>query len=725
MHAKVKKPTQTLKAKRRDFSIRRKNHDFSKSYRPPVSQVINLQRTIGNQAVQGLFKSGAIQINRQTGKPLNNKWREADRLVKGVVQTTPVPGFQVIYRQEGEDEKVPTMSDVQDQERPEEGKLLQGKIEYAQSQIESPEEDELMQGKFNNFQCQEAPDAEEELQMKAVPGNRQRQEAGEDKLLQGKSKTSETAIQLQSDGGMGESHTDMPRPLKAGLESLSGIDLSGVRVHKNSSKPAQIGALAYTKGQDIHVGSGHEKHLPHEGWHAVQQIQGRVKPTMQTKGISINDDPGLEREADVKGAQAIHMSRASMNQGQRNHQMGMSLRREVQTGGKAEWSRFPSIDKSKRMPDTSLSRGIIQRFAFINENQVLKAAKGMTSEMKTMVSDNLVRNYMSIEEFEKHAAKKTDYLGNLVGKAKPGLWVRFSPSGMNILGENHTKVQLGDVTPAVGSKNFINEQFSSDDLKKNPNMKAAYEEANNLEFKRFGIEKEADKQKFGSESLYPKMGFALTLAIPYFAKKEPISDLQPPNYLGKPIQRYLKIAWGHSKDNILLVNQKNAAKTNVPPKMSKLASVHKSVETALDKFITSLPVDGYIGDELAKKKNATLFKPLAEFSHAFTEAMVELAASEKSSRLSKSERKKLFSAKSTSEAQKMQLFGKWRNYYFEDVVKAAAKRGVRYAGMGQAHLDYLKKVGLPPNGHPYEMDGIDIQKFEALTKKLAKKAKKI
>jgi uncharacterized protein DUF4157 len=93
--------------------------------------------------------------------------------------------------------------------------------------------------------------------------------------------------------------------LQAGLEQLSGMDLSGVRVHRNSPKPAQLQALAYTQGQDIHVAPGQEKHLPHEGWHVVQQMQGRVRPTLDLAGTAINDSPALEREADVMGARAL------------------------------------------------------------------------------------------------------------------------------------------------------------------------------------------------------------------------------------------------------------------------------------------------------------------------------------------------------------------------------------------------------------------------------------
>jgi hypothetical protein len=65
-----------------------------------------------------------------------------------------------------------------------------------------------------------------------------------------------------------------------------------------------VGAFAYTRGKDIFIGPGQEKHLMHEAWHVVQQMQGRVNPTIQLQGHSINDDKGLEREADVMGAKA-------------------------------------------------------------------------------------------------------------------------------------------------------------------------------------------------------------------------------------------------------------------------------------------------------------------------------------------------------------------------------------------------------------------------------------
>jgi hypothetical protein len=98
-----------------------------------------------------------------------------------------------------------------------------------------------------------------------------------------------------------ENRTGMTDNLKSGVENLSGIDMSDVRVRFNSSKPAEIGAFAYTQGTEIHVAPGQERHLPHEAWHVVQQAQRRVRPTFQMKGVAVNEDEGLEREADILG----------------------------------------------------------------------------------------------------------------------------------------------------------------------------------------------------------------------------------------------------------------------------------------------------------------------------------------------------------------------------------------------------------------------------------------
>ncbi|GGC77423.1 eCIS core domain-containing protein [Undibacterium terreum] len=103
-------------------------------------------------------------------------------------------------------------------------------------------------------------------------------------------------------------NTGLPNQLKSGIESLSGISMDHVKVHYNSEKPAQLLAHAYAQGSEIHVGPGQERHLSHEAWHVVQQAQGRVRATMQMKpGTPLNDDVGLEGEADLMGEQASRL----------------------------------------------------------------------------------------------------------------------------------------------------------------------------------------------------------------------------------------------------------------------------------------------------------------------------------------------------------------------------------------------------------------------------------
>lgn len=110
--------------------------------------------------------------------------------------------------------------------------------------------------------------------------------------------------------GVGKKNkTGLPDRLKTGIESLSGLSMDDVSVHYNSAKPAQLQALAYTQGPDIHVGPGQARHLPHEAWHVVQQKQGRVKSTMQANGVAINDDKSLEKEADRMGSRANAVQR--------------------------------------------------------------------------------------------------------------------------------------------------------------------------------------------------------------------------------------------------------------------------------------------------------------------------------------------------------------------------------------------------------------------------------
>ena len=176
-----------------------------------------------------------------------------------------------------------------------------------------------------------------------------------------------------------ENKTGLPDNLKSGMENLSGYSMDDVKVHRNSAKPAQLQAHAYAQGTDIHLGPGQEKHLPHELGHVVQQKQGRVKPTTQLKGkVNINDDAGLEKEADVLGAKALQFKgsgvitpkKATVSQG--------SVQKVAQLNGK--WSILKAFITKKTVPQKERDKIIHEAFASMKE-KARKQEQKKTAEL--------------------------------------------------------------------------------------------------------------------------------------------------------------------------------------------------------------------------------------------------------------------------------------------------------------------------------------------------------
>lgn len=152
--------------------------------------------------------------------------------------------------------------------------------------------------------------------------------------------------------------TGLPDNLKSGIEAMSGHSMDDVKVHYNSDKPAQLKAHAYAQGNNIHVASGQERHLPHEAWHVVQQKQGRVKPTTQVGNVSVNDNAGLEREADVMGDKAVQMKAQSSEGGQKQGGSQEVLqRKEVQLGGEQRFK--PDFKQGNIQNDDVVQRAVI------------------------------------------------------------------------------------------------------------------------------------------------------------------------------------------------------------------------------------------------------------------------------------------------------------------------------------------------------------------------------
>jgi uncharacterized protein YjhX (UPF0386 family) len=128
-------------------------------------------------------------------------------------------------------------------------------------------------------------------------------------IAQGKPVQRQSQTTPQPPSGGPQSHSGLPENLRNGIESLSGLDMSDVRVHYNSPRPAQLQAHAFAQGTEIHLAPGQEKHLAHEAWHVVQQKQGRVKPTMQMKSHHGNASRPVQRNAHAYAQGAnIHLA---------------------------------------------------------------------------------------------------------------------------------------------------------------------------------------------------------------------------------------------------------------------------------------------------------------------------------------------------------------------------------------------------------------------------------
>jgi hypothetical protein len=121
-------------------------------------------------------------------------------------------------------------------------------------------------------------------------------------------------FQLKSSSSSG-----MPDETLNKMSSSFGTDFSDVNIHSDSKSATDAGALAYTQGNDIHFAPGQydpssqsgQELLGHELTHVQQQREGRVQANNEVNGMPLNDDKGLEAEADEGGRMAVQRATAT------------------------------------------------------------------------------------------------------------------------------------------------------------------------------------------------------------------------------------------------------------------------------------------------------------------------------------------------------------------------------------------------------------------------------
>ena len=237
MYDRVKIASKKPKAERFKTTQTQKNRFNNHS--SPLDQILFLQRTIGNQAVESLFKSGIIRAKLKIGKPNDIYEQEADRVAEQIVSSS----WSVVNNQM-EEREIQRQTEEEERKREEEGETLQLK---------------KMQGNIPEV----TPDIESRI--RALRGSGQ----------------------------------PLPKSIRAFFESRFGYDFSHVRIHNDpeAAKLARaLNAEAFTYGRDIYFGEGRynpntlagKRLLAHELTHVVQQRSGSVLGQQMTNGLQIN-----------------------------------------------------------------------------------------------------------------------------------------------------------------------------------------------------------------------------------------------------------------------------------------------------------------------------------------------------------------------------------------------------------------------------------------------------
>jgi hypothetical protein len=149
------------------------------------------------------------------------------------------------------------------------------------------------------------------------------------------------------------SKKQLPVQLQSNLEASFGQDFSNVAILTNSQQAVQMNARAYTQGEQVHFAPGEYnptstegKHLiGHEFTHVAQQRAGVVKPSkVLQKGISINDSPQLENEADTLAQKAVNGETISKYQGG-NAVSSQTVQRKLKLDGVTKPERTAFVQK--------------------------------------------------------------------------------------------------------------------------------------------------------------------------------------------------------------------------------------------------------------------------------------------------------------------------------------------------------------------------------------------
>jgi len=197
--------------KKKNSPLRIQRTKSSQLIKNPADRILFLQRTIDNQTVQQLIKSGTLLAKLKIGQPGNKYEQEVNRVADEVIRM-PEPEGQRQVKPEEEEEML--------QAKP----LVDQITPLVQRQVEEEEEEELLQAMSMEDTTSEVSN-DLESQINAIKG-----------------------------GGQPLAESE-----RSFFEPRFGYDFSKVRVHTSAQAAESaraVNARAYTMGQDVMFGAG-------------------------------------------------------------------------------------------------------------------------------------------------------------------------------------------------------------------------------------------------------------------------------------------------------------------------------------------------------------------------------------------------------------------------------------------------------------------------------------
>ncbi|TND04556.1 MAG: hypothetical protein FD123_3825 [Bacteroidetes bacterium] len=103
--------------------------------------------------------------------------------------------------------------------------------------------------------------------------------------------------------GISFAENETVRELSGGKVDLHESGASVQQTSASDSRLQSVGARSMAAGGEALIGDSRDR--GHEIWHLAQQHMDMVKPTTTVNNTPVNDDPGLEKDADDKGAKIM------------------------------------------------------------------------------------------------------------------------------------------------------------------------------------------------------------------------------------------------------------------------------------------------------------------------------------------------------------------------------------------------------------------------------------